>query len=317
MKKLLLLSALAIGPVASFATTWAESEPNDTWLTPNNFTLAVGDDVTGTTTGTSLTVPGIGSADHFHLNVGAQAMAVYRNRMTLNAAGFTGSLLGRTTASATSSTSIGSTSTTVRYNQWYSFGAAHAIDYKVTGVSTTAGISYSSVYSQDTVTVTSLGTVTAGVHSIATLQATTTSDTEIFLLDMSGNVLEVNDETTATTTQSQFSYNFVAGQSYYVAVGRWNMAANVGASDVGVLEAGDYTLSGYFTNSGMLASNNNSAGTYDLAVDGTSVATGAFVATTDAYRVDFYSVRAVPEPTSMAALGLGVAALARRRRSKK
>ena len=142
-------------------------------------------------------------------------------------------------------------------------------------------------------------------------------DTEIYLLDLNGNTLEWNDQTTDAATDSAISYNFIAGQSYYIAVGRWNTAANVGASDVGVLEPGEYTSSGYFTNGNMLASNSNTAGTYDLRLDGATVALGTYVAGSEAYDIKFYGVRAVPEPTSMAALGLGVAALARRRRSKK
>ncbi|MBL8059879.1 MAG: PEP-CTERM sorting domain-containing protein [Chthonomonas sp.] len=317
MKKLLLLSALAVGPAASFGHF--ETEANDTWLTPNNISMAIGDVVQGTTSGTSLTVPGLGSADHFKLNFGAQAMGVYRNRMALDLAGFTGSLVGRTTTSATSSTSIQSMFSLAggiqRMNQWYSFGAAHSVDYKVTGVSSTSTLTYTATHSQSAVSVTGLGTVSAGVHVIDTFEPS--MDTEIYLLDMNGNTLEWNDETTDAATDSAISYNFVAGQSYYIAVGRYNTAANVGASDVGVVEAGEWLTASYFANGNMLATSSNTAGTYALRLDGANVANGAYVAGTEAYDIHFYGVRAVPEPGSMAALGLGLAALARRRRNKK
>ncbi len=323
MKKLLLLSALAVGPAASFAVTWNETEANDTLFTPNSFSLSVGDDVSGATTGSSTTTAGLGSADYFRLGFGAQTLAVYRNRMTLNPGstaptGNGGTLVGRTTATTITASNIQLSSTATspaRFNQWYSFGVAHSIDYRVTGVATSTA-AYSSVYSQDTVTVGSLGTISAGMHNFSTLAAGT-ADTEIVVLDMSGNILETNDDTSSATTDSEVDINLVAGQSYYIAVGRYNTAGNVAANGVGVVEPGDFTSGSYYLNANMLASSSNSSGTYDLAVDGTSVATGAFVANTDAFRVDFYTVRAVPEPTSMAALGLGVAALARRRRNKK
>lgn len=320
MKKLLTLSAFVVA-ASSFAVTWTETEPNDTWLTPNTFSgVAAGDNITGVTTGSSLTLAGIGSADHFRINTAATALGVWRNRLTIDAPGHTGALVGRTTTSATSSTAIQSSSTLTtpaRMNQWYSFGGVSTVDYKVTGVSTTTA-GYSAVMTQDAVSVTSLGSVLAGLHSFGTLAAGT-SDTEIFLLDINGNILQQNDDTAATGYDSKMQYNLVAGQTYYIGVGRFNTAGNLqtvlgaGNND----ELGTYSSGSFFTGGGMLASGSNTAGNYLLDMDGVQVGSGTFVSNTDAYRVDFYSVQAVPEPTSMAALGLGALAMLRRRKSAK
>ncbi len=321
MKKLLLLSALAIGPVASFAVTWAETEANDTLLTANNFAMSIGDNITGSATGSSTVTAGSNSADFFRVNMAAQAVGIYRNRLTLDNTGHSGALMGRTTSSATSSTTtIGVTSTLTqpsRYVQWYSFGTAHFMDYRVTGTTTTTA-AYNSVLSQDMVTASVLAAQTPGMHLFAT-DVAGTSDTEIFLLDMAGNILQQNDDDASSTTDSSMQYNLVAGQQYILAVGRFNTAGGLqtvlgsGGND----ELGSFAAGSYYHSGNLLGSSSNTAGTYDLRIDGTSVDTGAFVANTDHQAVRFYTFRAVPEPTSMVALGLGVAALARRRRSKK
>ena len=198
MKKLLTLSAFVVA-ASSFAVTWTETEANDTWLTPNTFSgVAAGDNITGVTTGSSITTAGIGSADHFRINTAVTAAGVWRNRLTIAAPGHIGALVGRTTTSATSSTAIQSSSTLTtpaRYNQWYSFGGVSSVDYKVTGVATTTA-GYSAVMSQDAVSVVDLGTVTAGLHNFATTAAGT-SDTALFLMDSNGTIPQQNDHTAA------------------------------------------------------------------------------------------------------------------------
>ncbi|MCC6686662.1 MAG: PEP-CTERM sorting domain-containing protein [Fimbriimonadaceae bacterium] len=323
MKKLLLLSALAVGPAASFAVNWAETEANDTWLTPNVTTgVVAGDTFSGVTTGTSTTTAGLASADHFKVGMAAQAMGIYRNRLELtNSPGHVGALVGRTSSTTSmASSAIQSTSTTTspaRFNQWYSFGTAHEVLYKVTGAATTTA-GYSAVLTQSLVTPTVLAAITAGSHTLHVGMSGGTTDSEIMIFDTAGNVLGLNDDigTGTATLNSQVVFNFVAGQQYIIGVGRHNTASNSAQAP------GDYQGASYFTTGNYVASSSSSTATTTaiLSLDGNAVGTSVWNpagAATDHYKVDFYTVRAVPEPTSMAALGLGVAALARRRRNKK
>jgi hypothetical protein len=70
-----------------------EVEPNETKaqaLTNGAFTLAAGDSVSGTTTGSSTTVAGAASADTFLIKTGALALGIYRHRLVLTTTGTTG-----------------------------------------------------------------------------------------------------------------------------------------------------------------------------------------------------------------------------------
>ena len=317
MKKLLTLSAFVVVASSSFAVFF-ETEPNDTYLTPNVFSgVVAGDIVSGTTTGSSSTTAGSASADYFRLNMAAQAQGIYKTQIALTSAtlAHSGVLVGRSTLNATTSATIqssGTLTTPARMNQWYSFGSAETINYKVTGLATTTA-AYEARISQTLITPTNLGTTTAGLH---TFDLTSTLDTEIYVMDLAGNVISMGDDDLATSSSSTAA-TLIAGQSYYIAVGRYNLAGN--AQSTLANSPTESFLSGSFFDSagGFVASGGTSAGSYTLNMDATAVGSGAFVASTDNYRVDFYQVQAVPEPTSMVALGLGAAAMLRRRRSNK
>ena len=89
-----ILTALCSGTLllttsVAFATDFPETEANDTKAAANAVTLAAGDSVSGTTTGTSTTVAGLGSADYFRVKTAADVAAIYRYRLTRDASSTT------------------------------------------------------------------------------------------------------------------------------------------------------------------------------------------------------------------------------------
>ncbi|MBN8691148.1 MAG: PEP-CTERM sorting domain-containing protein [Armatimonadetes bacterium] len=221
-------------------------------------------------------------------------------------------------ASTTSDTELqgSSTSTTpARFNQWYSFGAAHTVQYRVGGTTATTA-QYSADITQRIVTPTNLGTVQFGALTIATESAL--ADTELFVYDSAFNLVYLNDDDNATT-ESSVNATLANGQTYYIGVGRYNSATstiNTLAGSGGV--AGDFLTGSVHANSGLItsASTSTTSSSFDLLFGSTVVGNGAWTGISDAYKVHWYTVQAVPEPGTMLALAAGLSAIAARRRRK-
>ncbi len=328
MKNLLIFAAITVVASAN-AVAFTETEANNTRATGNNIAgIAAGDTISGTTTGTSTSVAGIGSADYFNVNVASGALAIYENRLTIGGtAAFISSLRGQTvsgalgaqTVSATSDTTMqdsSSTSSPVRFNQWYGFGKSETVQYRVVGAPTTTG-GYTATFSQRVITPTSLGTVGIGALNISTNNLVGTPDTEIFLFDANLNVVAFGDDTLTAGRLSEISANLTNG-TYYIAVGRYNTATNglnSLANNGGI--AGDFATGPVHANGGFISSSSSSttATSFNLAFNGTNVGTGGWAGAADAYKMNWYSVEAVPEPATMTVMALGLAALARRRKN--
>jgi len=104
-------AAVACLGVQAHAVIFPEFEPNDTKFTPNVVgPMMAGDVITGTSTGTSTTVPGVASSDNFLVRVAPLPLGIYEHRLvitTQGAAGHTGTLRGSTVTAAPADTLAG------------------------------------------------------------------------------------------------------------------------------------------------------------------------------------------------------------------
>jgi hypothetical protein len=315
---------LVITASGAFAQ-FAEIEDNNTKaqaLANGVFTVNFGQWLTGTTTGSS-TATGLGSLDMFLVR-GASAMApgIYKNRLTLTSStpGHTATLRGLNQSAGV----IGATDSTLQsvttgnYNQWYSFGGATQgqIYYQVAGTTATTA-AYTATMSVEQILPQNLGNFVAGNLTITSVGQGHTTDTDLWVYDSNFNAIPTygNDDTLSPASlTSTLTRNYAPG-TYYLAISNFQLANNQASA------ADDGFRSGLVTDfAGVVVNNSNAAGmNLSFAVtdaNGTaqysSIKQGAF----DVNWYKFQVVGAVPEPGSMIALGVGIAALVARRRRK-
>jgi hypothetical protein len=348
MKKISILDAaiasiafLMVASSSTYAAVVAEIEPNDSKATATPAVLAIGDALTGNTTGSSVVTAGTTSADYFRLTTLVQAPGIYRNRLTLTttgAAGHVGSIRGLGQIATNTGNSSGpglpdalaldntaqsssATSTPARFNQFYTFGPAASLYYRVAGTTSTTG-DYTSTLTQDVVTPTSLGSFPAGSITLTNTQLTSTQDTEVVVYDSALTPIAgyLNDDfldgtvtqTGGSTLNSLLTRTYTPG-TYYVAISNFNLAdSQLSPSDEGTANANYLDFPGVMINSSTTAfasipfSLISGAGTTNF----TATKPGAF----DVYWATF-TITAVPEPTSLMTLG-GMAVLGLRRRAR-
>ena len=324
-KSSLLLAAL--GVTAAAHAQFVETEPNDSKAAANAFSVVPGSTITGNSTGASITVAGTTSVDEFLLNFGASAPAIYRNQLTLTTTGTalnTGSLRGLTQSVTTGITAgtdatIQGTATAVRYNQFYSFGAATSLYYRVTGSSTTTA-DYTSTLTRTAVTPTDLGLFAPGTITFNT-GTTSAVDTSLLILDSGFNAIAnySNEDAAIATTggtssfSSYLSRTYAAG-TYYLAISNFSLSSNLAAAT-----DDNYKATPVFDSAGLVANSSTATGLnlgFTVAdANGTQSIAGTKAA---AYDVNFYKFTVgaapVPEPATMAVLGLGALGLLRRKR---
>jgi hypothetical protein len=326
-------ASLAMVGFAS-ATDYFESEPNDSKAAANMFNMLSGDRIIGNSISAATT-----GLDYFLVRTaGGSTPGIYMNRMTLTTsgtAGHTGTLRGLN-QTGTASTFVGgvvvpgtggtigvtdttlqTTSTTTtppRFNQWYTFGRAADMYYRVTGTATTTA-DYEATLTSSAVTPTHLGSFQPGNLKISTINQGHTSDTEILVYDSNFNAMAgyLNDDYfTSTGTgvlQAELNRSFGAGR-YYLAISNFNTANNLASP------TDERTPTGAVTDFADVLVNTSTTVNVNIGfaiTDG--LGTTQFQATkVGPYDVNFYSIDVVPEPASMAALGLGALALIRRRK---
>lgn len=328
--------ALAGLSASANAIVIPEIENNNTKATATVANMAVGDVLVGVSTGSSTTATGLATADYWRVNTGAQPIAIYRNRLTITtngAAGHTGTIrgLGQT---ATGPNSIGpglpsgtsldntlqtSPTSPARFNQFYTFGHAASLYYRVTGGTATTA-EYNATLTQDVVTPAPLGDFNPGSFTFTNTGLTSLQDTEVFLYDANLQPIAgaTNDDFLdgtvvpggGSTLNSLLTRELAAGV-YYVAISNFNTA------DGQLSPADEGTASGtYLDFAGVMA---NSSTTALAAIpfkvvhpDGTLNFTAS---KPGAFDIWWGTFRVVPAPSAMALLGMGGLAAARRRRA--
>ncbi|HZH98265.1 MAG TPA: PEP-CTERM sorting domain-containing protein, partial [Fimbriimonadaceae bacterium] len=324
----LLKSALGVSLVGLLATgalaQFNETEANDNKTQANSIvTSASGYTISGNTTGTSTTVAGAASADHFLITMYQAAPAIYRHRLTLSSqtVGHSGAILGLTQTAGTPNAGTytafqtSSTATTpARFNQWYGFGKSEQLYYRVTGGTATTA-NYTATHSVDVITPTAMGNFQAGSISISAIGQGHSTDTDMWVYDSNFNAISGygNDDGGTTGLQSQLTRTYAPGK-YYLAISNFGIANNLGSP------ADDRFRTGSVMDFPNILVNSSTTTNLNLTFTiASSDRTFQQAATkVGPYDVNFYEFNVVPEPGTMAALGLGVfGAIARRRRSKK
>ncbi|MBL1149998.1 MAG: PEP-CTERM sorting domain-containing protein [Armatimonadetes bacterium] len=329
-----LLAVLAtFGTAATvFGADFFEAEPNDSKAAANVFLgLMPGDRIIGNSTASS----GAG-LDYFLISTAADALGIYRYRMVLTSdiVGHTGTIRGLnqiaapagpwpgpvgtpgTTDSVAQTTST--TTTPPRFNQWYGFGKGEQLYYRVTGTASTTA-NYTATLEKTAVTPTDLGTFQAGTIIISTI-GQTTLDTDLWVYDGAFNAIlgygnddeSTNGGGTGATTQSILGRTYGAGR-YYLAMSRFNLANNQGSPCDDDFRTG--TMLDFAD--GVLSSSSTTT-TVSLGFKvtdslGTTTVPGF---APGPYDINWYTFEVVPEPSTLAAVGAGIAALLARRRKR-
>lgn len=330
-KKFHATGLLALATVCIASAQFNETEGNDTKATANLFSNLVGG---ATITGNSQLGSGVG-LDYFRISPAAAAPGIYRYRMILDSgiAGHTATIRGLNqtgaaagvwdgstvgTAGATDTTintSFIPTGSALRINQWYGFGgASEELYYRVAGTATTTA-DYVASLERVAVTPVDLGSYSAGPLTITTIGQGHTTDTDMWIYNSNfqailgyGNDDEsANGGGTGATAQSILTRTYGAG-TYYLALTNFNLANSMGSPN-----DDDFRTGAMMDFAGAVA---NSSTTTNLnmafSIGGTQF-TATKVGQHDIYWAKF---TVVPEPATMAVLGLGVLPLLRRRNRK-
>ena len=286
---------------AAYAVPYPETEPNNSKATANTISGAAGagilpgDSITGTSTGTStLATATLTSGDNFRVKMAAAGTpGIYRNRLVINALsglpGNVGTLRGLTQSATTginvtSDATVQTSSTATnpaRMNQWYSFGGAHEVYYRVTGV-TSSTAAYEAVLEREAVTPTLIpGALLPGD---ITITRNSTHRNALDLLIYDGNFQPVTDgalEMSATVTS--VTRNLSPG-TYYIAVSNVNTANDQPAPfDSGVRTGNVMDFPGVVANSSTTTLADTS-----LAITGPNGTLIALGAKDEAFKVNFY-----------------------------
>ena len=326
MKRVLQIgTVLLAGLVAAapaLAVNFPEVEPNDAkaTATPANC-LNPGDTVSGTSTAS--TGAGI---DTFLLTTCGQPLGIYRHEMTITSSivGHTGTIRGLTQSAggvinAGTNTAVqtsSSTTTPPRFNAWYGFGKSEQLYYQVTGAAATTA-PYTSTLTSTPVSATYLGIFQPGNITIQTLGQTTT-DTDFWVYDSNLNAIPGygnDDESIAgggggTTLQGLLTRSYSNGSLYYLALTNFNLANNLASPP-----DEDFQLGSVLDFPNAVANSSTTTGlNLNFRVTDSAGSTNFVSTKTAPFQIQWFAF-SVPEPSTIALLGLGLLATLKRRRS--
>jgi hypothetical protein len=329
------MCAALLACLQASAQTFTEVEGNDSKAAANLVTLGPG--FFNMIRGNSTSAAGVG-LDYFRVMTTPDVLGIYKYTMTISTsgtAGHTGNIRGLNQVAApagpwpgpvgtpgvtdsTAQTHFIPAGSAFRVNTWYGFGKQEELYYRVTGTASTIA-DYEASFAKSVVTPTFIGSFNPGAISITTM-ATTTHDTDFWVYDGGLNAIvgSGNDDNsidgggTGVGLQGLLTRSYAPG-NYYIAMSRFNLANDQGSPcdddfRTGVmLDFPNGVTNSATTASATLLNFNviDSAGTTVVAGPAHGISQ---------HEVQWYSFRVVPEPGTLIALGLGVAALASRRR---
>lgn len=330
VSKLSLLAFTAV-MAASASAQFTETESNNNKTEANVINpAAAGFTIAGQANGTSTVSGNATSADYYRLQMFGAPLGIYRHRLTQTVAGSTFAAMSIRGLSQSSTTGINLTSdssfqsassltngnTPARTLQWYGFGKSEQLFVAATGGTAAAPIDYTFTHSVESVSATDVaGSFTEGSITITTI-GQTAADTDFWVYDSNFNAIPTfgNDDEGpgGTTLQSRIIRNFTAG-TYYLAISNFNTANNQPGA---VADEDSFSTLLDFPD---LIANSNTATNVNISFRITD-AFGSDIITqatkVNGFDVNFYkfTVAPVPEPGTIAALGLGALALMRRRK---
>lgn len=331
------MTVLVVGSSA-FAAIFPEAEGNDSKATANLIAgMVAGDSITGVSTSAS----GAG-LDYFRVGTAPLAAGIYRHRLVLTSdvVGHTGTIRGLNQIASAVDTlpgipwdgvvgTPGPTDTTVqtsstatnppRYNQWYGFGKAAEIYYRVTGGSTTTA-PYNATLESQLVTPVDIGMYQPGSISINSFGQGHSSDTDMWVYDSNYNAIAGygNDDEapnaisggpgTGGTLQSFFARDYAPGV-YYLAVSNFQLSHNMPSPSDDDFRTGSLLdFPDGIANSSTTINLNMTFTIADSGGNSLQVANTK----TGQFDVNWFRFTVTPEPTSLVLLGL--AGLLMRRR---
>lgn len=254
-----LLTITLLAPLAA-AADFPEVEPNDTPASATAVTLACGDSISGTSTGSAVTAPGLISADYFRIRTVEAPPGIYRYRLrnignsgpgqtTIRGrAQVGGEIITNSDVVAQDGVEAAGGSTDV---VWYGFGRSEEITYRVSGNADTAH-GYVATLSCEPVTPVNVPPLLSGPLTITTVGQGHSTDTDFWIYDAMLRPIPRwgNDDANAETGQSTLSATFADG-TYYVALSKANFANGEPSNQPGesnrgggVLESRDAALAG-------------------------------------------------------------------------
>ncbi len=221
---------------------YAESEPNESKAAANVIeSLVEGQIIRGVTRGTG-TAAGDTSVDYFHLKTAQSPLGIYRHRLvtTSDIAGHTTQLRGLSQFAGTiaeGSDALAQTSSATislaRTNQWYGFGRAEEIYYRIQGVASTSA-PYNATYSRVAIQPTVIdGSFAVGSITITTQGQGHNSDSDFWIYDANLSpipALGIDDAPGVTGGPGTITGTFAQGE-YYLALSNYNFMHNLASTN--------------------------------------------------------------------------------------
>lgn len=327
---------------------YVETEPNNDKTAAD--ILNLGSATSATISGTSANNTAAEN-DYFRINTAYTTPGIYVNQLQFNnASANVGSIRALTQTAGTinagtdaifQSTLSTGNATPYGFNQYYSFGGAgktQSVCYKVVGNSSATGGVYTATFMSTRITPTNIGSFRPGRMTLAATSNVGSSgvatDTSVAVFDANFNVYYDNvagsstpgyaaSNNNAATGVSGFSLNraFVPG-TYYMAIGINNLATNQPAAPDDTTRGNsvlDFANVVATSNTFYNGNNGNTRPSDFTVTDGSgNTYTSSGQVVPSLYALNFYTftVTAVPEPGTVAALAIGGLMLAAYRRRR-